>query len=214
MALRLRRADVTNRSWDDLLDFLDPERPRKRAPDRDRDAEARYVEITRKLVFFFAGRSCPDAEDLAEDTILRVAGKCATVTASGPGDRVGFFFGVARNVLHEWRRDSARHRPADADLARLPAPDPQPERDKEALHRCLELCLMKLTPRARRLILSYYREDQAARIEHHRKLAHEFAKSVNAVRIEVHRIRKSLQQCVLECAGPDAPTGRLARGVK
>jgi RNA polymerase sigma factor (sigma-70 family) len=204
----LEHADAADRSWNDLFDFLDPERPGKRGRDRDREAEAKYLEITRKLVFFFAGRACQDADDLAADTVLRVARKCATVTVSAPGDRIGYFFGVARNVLHEWLRDSAKLRSAGADLTRLPAPDPEPEREKEALHRCLDLCLTKLTPRARRLIVSYYNEERTARIENHRKLAGEFAKSVNALRIEVHRIRKSLRQCVFECAARGSPGAR------
>src|SRR5512136_1388581 len=93
-------------AWEDLLDFLDPGRPGKRGADG--DAEARYLEILRKLVCFFAGRGCPDAEDLAMESILRVAAKCGEVDASGHGDRSGYFYGVARNVLHEWWRDALR----------------------------------------------------------------------------------------------------------
>lgn len=212
MALTLTRADDADRSWDDLFDFLDPERSARRGPDRDREAEHRYDEVTRKLVFFFAGRSCRDAEDLATETMVRVAAKCATVAVSSPGDRIGYCFGVARNVLHEWRRDAAKRQSAGTDLSRLPAPDPQPGADKETRHRRLERCLKKLPPRARRLIVSYYSGEGAARIEHHRRLADEFAKSsVNALRIEVHRIRKSLRECVLQATHPGVGRGRRLR---
>ncbi|MCK7472214.1 MAG: hypothetical protein MZU95_16720 [Desulfomicrobium escambiense] len=73
------------------------------------------------------------------------------------------------------------------------------------MHRCLELCLAKLNHRARRLILGYYREERAAKIECHRQLADEFGKSVNALRIEVHRIRHTLRQCVLGCTATRRP---------
>jgi len=194
--------------WDDLLDFLDPSRPAKRGPDRDRDAEAKYLEITRKLVCFFAGRGCRDAEDLATESVLRVAGKCGGVDASDYPDRTGYFYGVARNVLHEWQRDSLRESTKrDAfrrELTRLAISDPQSWSSREAVHRCLEACMTKLPLRARQLILSYYREERAAKTELHRRLADELGKTVNALRIEVHRIRNVLRQCVLGCMHPAA----------
>ena len=203
------RSALTEESWDDLLDFLDPNRRGKQGPDRDQDAEARYLEVVRKLVCFFAGRGCPDAEDLALESVLRVAGKCAGVDASGYKERTGYFYGVGRNVLHEWRRDSLREstkrEALGRELARLPISDPQSWTGKEAAHRCLDLCLARLGHRARRLILSYYREERTAKIEGHRRLAEEFGKSVNALRIEVHRIRNTLRRCVLGCVQSDAP---------
>ena len=101
------RSSLTAESWEDLYDFLDPGRPDKPGPDRDAVAEARCLEVRRKLVCFFAARGCPDAEDLAVDTLLRVAGKCREVDCRGFADRTGYFYGVARNVLHEWQRHSA-----------------------------------------------------------------------------------------------------------
>jgi len=203
-----RGPHLTEGSWDALLDFLDPDRGAKRGPDRDQDAERKYLEVVRKLVCFFAGRGCGDGEDLALESVLRVAGKCAEVDASGYKDRIGYFYGVARNVLHEWRRDSLREstkrEALGRELARLPISDPQSWSRKEVVHRCLELCMTKLNHRARRLILSYYREERAAKIESHRQLADEFGKSVNALRIEVHRIRNTLRQCVVGCVQPEA----------
>jgi RNA polymerase sigma factor (sigma-70 family) len=197
---------LTEGSWDALFDFLDPDRAAKPGPDRDKDAELKYLEVVRKLVCFFAGRGCGDGEDLALESVLRVARKCADVDASGHKDPIGYFYGVARNVLHEWRRDWQRESTKREELkrehARLSVSDAQSWSRKEAVHRCLELCMTRLDHRARRLILGYYREDRAAKIESHRKLAEEFGKSVNALRIEVHRIRNTLRQCVVGCMQP------------
>jgi RNA polymerase sigma factor (sigma-70 family) len=199
---------LTEESWDALLDFLDPKRGAKAGPDRDQEAERKYLEVMRKLVCFFAGRGCGDGEDLALESVLRVAGKCADVDGSGHTDPIGYFYGVARNVLHEWRRDSLREstkrEALRRELARLPISDPHSWSRKETVHRCLELCMAKLDHRARRLILGYYREERAAKIECHRKLAEELGKSVNALRIEVHRIRNTLRQCVVGCLQPGA----------
>jgi RNA polymerase sigma factor (sigma-70 family) len=197
--------------WEDLLDFLDPARPGKRGPGRDAEAEVLYLEILRKLVTFFAGRGCRDAEDLAVECVLRVAGKCGSLDGAARENRPGYFYGVARNVLHEsWResqREGARRESLRLELARLGMPDGASWARKEAVHRCLDRCMDELGHGARRLVLRYYEEEGAAKIERHRRLAEELGKSVNALRIEVHRIRATLRQCVVGCAQP-APTGR------
>lgn len=196
------RSSLHPQSWDDLYDFLDPQRPERPEADRDAFAEVRCVEIRRKLACFFAARGCADAEDLAIDTLLRVAAKCREVDCSGFADRTGYFYGVARNVLHEWQRhvsaDASTRESCRTELARLSLPDTHAWAEKEAVHRDLVVCLAKLTGRARSLILSYYAEERTAKIEHHRALAAEFGKSVNSLRIEVHRIRKAVRECLFE----------------
>ena len=47
--------------------------------------------------------------------------------------------------------------------------------------------------------MRYYSNEGAAKVAAHKSLADELGKSVNALRIEAHRIRKSLQQCVFGC---------------
>jgi DNA-directed RNA polymerase specialized sigma24 family protein len=51
---------------------------------------------------------------------------------------------------------------------------------------------------ARRVILSYYGGDTAA-IAGHRDLARQLGKSANALRIEIHRIKRTLRRCVTAC---------------
>ena len=197
---------VPERSWEDLLDFLDPDRPGKRGPERDAEAEARYLQIVRKLVCFFAGRGCRDAEDLAVECVTRVAAKCAALDASAREERAGYFYGVARNVLHEWWRhevrDSRKRESLRMELARTRSVGGPSWSRKETVHRCLDQCMATLSHRARQLVLSYYGEEGAAKIEAHQRLAVELGKSVNALRIEVHRIRAVLRQCVVGCLQP------------
>ena len=95
-------------SWDALFDFLDPNRAAATGADRDRAAEHRCSEIMRKLVVFFASRRCPNPDDLAMETVLRVASRCREVDVSSYSDRVGYFYGVARNVVHEVHRSGTR----------------------------------------------------------------------------------------------------------
>ena len=202
MASSPARSGPGGEPWEDLYDFLDPGRHDEPGAGRDATAEVRCLEIRRKLVCYFAARGCPDAEDLAVDTLVRVASKCRDVDTRGFADRTGYFYGVARNVLHEWQRhassDAEGRASLRAEFLRLPVPDPRAWAEKEISHRCLAFCLAMLTERARELILSYYREDRGAKIEHHKSLAAEFGKSVNSLRIEVHRIRRTVRECLFE----------------
>jgi RNA polymerase sigma factor (sigma-70 family) len=203
-------------SWDDLFDFLDPDRRGASGPDRDRTAETRLSQIVRKLVSFFAGRQCADADDLAMETVLRVAARCRDVDVSGFPDRAGYFYGVARNLLHESYRSASRESTAlqslRRELLRLPPPDPDAWEEQEAVERCLDRCLAGLPRRAQRLIVRYHGTEGAAKAASHRSLADEFGKSVNALRIEVHRTRKALHECVVACLGP-ADRGDAAGGL-
>lgn len=203
------RAGLTDASWAELFDFLDPDRSCRPGPTRDAEAQARYLEITRKLVCFFAGRGCRDAEDLAAETVLRVTARCRDVDVSGHEDRAGYFFGVARNVYHEWLRhelkDSSLREAFRQELTRIPPIDLETRTGREAVHRCLDRCLARLTWRARRLVIAYYSTAGAASAASHRELAGQFGKSPNALRIEVHRIRKTLQPCVFGCLHPEHP---------
>ena len=197
-----RSGDLAVESWEEFFNFLDPNRAAATGPDRNREAEDRCAEIIRKLVFFFAGRRCANPEDLAMETVLRVASKCRDVDVSSYADRVGYFFGVARNVVHEQHRSVLRESKALEsflrEISRTPA-DPEAWKQTEAAQSCLERCVATLPDHARQLILRYYSNQGAAKVTAHRALADELGKSVNALRIEAHRIRKMLQQCVFDC---------------
>ena len=190
-------------SWDALFDFLDPGRAAATGPDRDRLAESKCAEIMRKLVIFFASRRCGNAEDLAMETILRVASKCREVDVSSYADRIGYFYGVARNVVHEAHRSGQREsRVYELFAQEFPGstpPDAEAWNDADAAQSCLERCLGALPDHAKKLILRYYSNEGGAKVTEHKALAQELGKSVNALRIEAHRIRKTLQQCVFAC---------------
>ena len=67
-----------------------------------------YAErVTRSLRCYFASNGCGAADDLASESILRLVGKLAEGQPPGcdsETERKGYLFGIARNVLREWRR--------------------------------------------------------------------------------------------------------------
>ena len=180
---------LTQAAFDSLLAWLDP--------DRDR-AAGKYEQIRQRLIKLFTCRGRPDAEELADETINRVTLKASEVAKSYVGDPGLYFYGVAHKVFQESVR---KHTP------RPPLPQPTPEQSEEAEreYECLERCMQQLSPAARELALEYYRDDRRAKIDHRKELAARLGIAQNALRIRVHRIRATLQECVRGCLGQAQP---------
>jgi len=172
---------LTQEGFDVPLGWLDPDRER---------AGSRYEAIRLRLIKIFTCRGCAEAEDLADETINRVAAKVADLAPGYQGDPALYFYGVANKVFLEY-------------LRRRPVIEAPPLReaseDIEAEYACLERCMEQLPPESRRLVLEYYQEEKRAKINRRRKLAEELGIAVNALRIRAHRIRQQLQQCVQVC---------------
>lgn len=173
---------MTQESFDRLLRWLNPEREA---------AGMKYEDVRRRLVKFFTCRGCREAEDLADETINRVARRLVEIEETYSGDPSPYFYGVAQKVHLE----HVRKRPAP----KSPPPPTPEEEAEEPEYECLEQCMQRLPEESRELILQYYQEDRGAKIDHRRRLAERLGIALNALRIRVHRIRAALQECVRDC---------------
>lgn len=172
---------LTQATFDELLKWLHPSRD---------EAGRKYEDVRRRLITIFTCRGCREAEDLADETINRVAKKVGEVAATYSGDPALYFYGVANKIHLEYLRKKP------------PAAPPAPARDSGEVEReyvCLERCMEGLTPDSRELVLQYYREDKRAKIDHRKELAANLGIALNALRIRAYRIRVALQKCVLNC---------------
>lgn len=172
---------LSQKAFDDLLDWL--------APNREQ-AGHKYEAIRRRLITIFTGRGCCDAEDLADETMNRVANKLPEIRDKYSGDSALFFYAVANNVYRESLKPNLRPPPAP----NLSEPD-----DLEEIFLCLEKCLDSLTPENRELVIEYYQEDKSAKISRRKHLATRLQIGPNALRIRACRIRASLQKCLEKC---------------
>src|SRR6185503_6276943 len=168
--------------FDRLLAWLDPDREQ---------AGATYEKIRWRLITIFAARNCATPEDLADETLDRVARRVAEIEPDYTGDRALYFFGVANNVHHEY-------------LKRPPPPEPRDElttdtENQERTHDCLEQCLRKLPEDSRTLILRYYSQEKQAKIHLHKQMAEELAITINTLRLRILRMKEKLQPCVERC---------------
>jgi RNA polymerase sigma factor (sigma-70 family) len=177
----MNRQVITHDSFEALLSWL--------GPTRDEGAQ-KYESIRTSLIRIFIKKGCTDPEDLTDITINRVAEKVPI--PNYVGDPVYYFVGVARHVFREWLRRK--------EIAVEPSPvEPPPEIELDAARDCLRKCLARLPDDQRDLVLDYYVHQKRAKIELHRQLALEVGVSANALRIRAHRLRNSLEKCVMEC---------------
>jgi DNA-directed RNA polymerase specialized sigma24 family protein len=174
---------LTKEAFDALLGWLDS----------DRDiAGHKYEDIRRRLVKIFSCRGCAEPEDLADETINRVASKLSAIESSYTGDPARYFYGVANKVYLEYRR-----RPIPE--VEFPPATHDEDEDIEKEFECLERCMQKLTVENRNLVIEYYQDERQAKIDHRKALAEHLGIAINALRIRAFRVRASLQECVTNC---------------
>jgi RNA polymerase sigma factor (sigma-70 family) len=175
---------LTQEQFDELLAWLDADHAR---------AGEKYEAIRRRLITIFLNRGCGEAEDLADETINRVAKKVGALKGDYVGEPAPYFYGVAKRVLMEHLRSCSR---------RTQAPPPAPARgEMEPQLNCLDECLGKLSPESRQLILRYYEGQKGAKISSHKEMGERLLINAGALRGRVHRIRVKLEKCVRECLG-------------
>ena len=175
---------LTQGAFNRLLARLDSDR---------QQAGIKYKLLWRKLMEFFEWRGCSFPENLADETIDRVAKNLEA------GEEIrnlaAYCAGTARNVFLESLRTRRREEPVEG----LLAPSAAPAEARERCSECLERCLRKLPSGEADLILRYYQNDKPSRIASRKELANQVGIPLNALRIRTHRIRTRLESCVELC---------------
>ena len=182
--------DLTPESFNRLLGWLSPDLE---------EAGRKYEEIRGRLIKIFTCRGSTSPEEMADETMTRVARRVVEIADDYRGDQALYFYGVARRVYLESVRKRWVAVPYDSREVIVRDARRDEKEEAERGYACLEQCMEKLVPRQRELILEYYQEEKRAKIEHRRELADNLGIALNALRIQVHRIRMVLQTCVADC---------------
>ena len=177
---------LTQESFDQLLAWL--------GPDREQGGR-KYEQIRHGLIRIFTWRGISEAEELADETINRVAQKIPSLSKTYVGDPALYFYGVAKNIQRQHQQRRRRELPPPAP----PSQEEMLETEKES--ECLDYCLRRLNPGDRELILRYYQTEKRAKIDHRKRLAERLGVATNALRVRAHRIRAALHKCVTDCLG-------------
>ena len=173
--------ELGQQDFERLLGWLDADRER---------AGCLYEQIRWRLVTILASRGCTLAEELADETIDRVARRVTDIQETYVGDKALYFLGVMNNVHHEYLR-----RPPPPRLIE----NAEDIEAREEIHLCLDNCLATLAPYSRQLIERYYAADKKAKIDLRRVIARELGINASSLRLRALRIREKLQTCIERC---------------
>jgi DNA-directed RNA polymerase specialized sigma24 family protein len=166
-----------------------------------------YLQMRRRLVSYFDRRNRPFPDDLADDTLTRVAWRLeeeGTIVVRPPAR---YCYMTARFVLLEDTRrrehtNISLNGPRSVETFRFAATrvemDESLARCEQRLD-CLDRCLQQLTPEQRELIVDYYRDERKAKIDRRRDLAARLGILMNALATRACRIRDTLEACVERC---------------
>lgn len=157
-------------------------------------AGQRYEKIRFRLVKIFYARGCQFAEELADETINRVAVQVESIAENYEGNPAIYFYGVAKKVFLENTR-----KPLFTELSDNLKQNSSNTDELELYDKCLEKCLNKLGSDKKEFILSYYEKDKQAKIDHRRKMQEDMELSSESFRLRAFRIRNKLQKCVFRC---------------
>jgi hypothetical protein len=168
----------------------------------------KYLEIRRRLTVYFDRHNCAHPDDLADETLNRVARRIEETGAFDDTPPARYCYITAKYVLLERFRESSR---IPLSLDALPSVAREAalssggvslvsgaDSDERRLH-CLESCLGNLEPQDRELICEYYQGERRWKIENRRQLAMRCGASLNALAIRACRIRGVLENCVRRC---------------
>lgn len=179
--------ELTQKAFDNLLTLFSAD------PD---EAAAKYLVMRRKLQRFFEWNLLPNAEELVDISVNRVARKIEE------GEKIsnlnGYFNAVAKIIVQEQHRFLNRFAPTD-DPPEPPAPDSGEGIEKERRLKCLDDCLDKLPIESRTLILKYYSYGEKNKISRRKQLAENLGIPMNALRIRAYRLRSWLETCLEDC---------------
>lgn len=165
----------------------------------DETAAREYEEIRRGLIRYFRFRGCENEEDLADETMNRVAVKSAKVVFDGRVKLITYFLSFASRIYLEHLKQQRRMIQKAGELRneylRAIADDSAPNGRRE----CLDKCLGASKPGDRSLLIGYYSGDRNP--SHRRELAKEHGISLINLHTRASRIRSRVADCVRSCLG-------------
>jgi len=178
------------------------------SPDRE-EAGRKFEALRRRLITFFDARGCADAEGLTDRTIDRVIRKLPSLspdflasftaeTISLKNPQAAYCYRFAHYVHLEYlEKAGSDGGEPEGDQPASTNTDEQERRELRS--RCLDHCLQTLPPEKRRLLALYFEKEKQAKVDHHKWLAEQFGYSLNALRIQIHRLTHKMYDCISGC---------------
>jgi DNA-directed RNA polymerase specialized sigma24 family protein len=177
----------TSEAFEKLLSKLNPDRER---------AGEEYELLRLKLLEYFRSRACQCAEELADETLNRLAKK--NMEGEEIRDVLRYTHGLAHWVWMEFLRKPGARPVSFEDLPVAPfvLPTSILQKEREA---CFHYCLRALPARDRELVVEYWDHRKQTNREARRELAERMQITMIAMRIRISRIKDKLEACFYNC---------------
>ena len=159
----------------------------------------RYLEMRERLVDYFGRRNCHASEDLADETLNRVARRLEETGSIDDVVPARYCYIVAKFVFLESLRRPGRAELVAQGAEAVAAKVADDRVENERTFACLERCLQSCPAADRDLILDYYRTTSGSARENRRQLAQKLGITPNSLAIRACRIRSRLEGCVRAC---------------
>lgn len=172
---------LTQEAFHKLLQWFDPS---------EELAGLKYEHIRRSLILFFRAKGRDGGEELADETINRVARRISEGVEIKKSKQVSYFMGVAVNVLHEDIREQK---------SSISSPPPTDHQELENKLECQERCFQALDLETRAFLREYCEGDYEASLKRRKKMAASLGISLNALRLRVYHHREDLADCMKKC---------------
>jgi RNA polymerase sigma-70 factor (ECF subfamily) len=118
----------------------------------------RYRLKLRYKVRYHLGSSCPDVDDVVQETLVRFLRALQSEKIRNPGSTAAFLSGICNNVIHEYRRRRWKETVSD--------PDPCPaelsadlEADLLELRQLIAMVMNQLPQRDRDILRAFFLEE-------------------------------------------------------
>ncbi len=167
----------------------------------------KYLEMRQRLVSYFDRKNCLNADELADETLNRVARRLEEEGNIESETPAKYCYITAKFVfLESVRAVKKAGLPLDEVLRteQIKEQAAEESNDKELKEKrldCLEKCTEKLETANREMIVQYYFGEERVKIENRRLMAENLGISINALTIRACRIRDKLEVCVKNCVG-------------
>jgi DNA-directed RNA polymerase specialized sigma24 family protein len=180
---------LTKAEFDRFLFILHPN------PER---AGEEYVFLWQRLLTFFQSRSCLAPDELADETLNRVAKKIAG--GEEPRSISAYSHGFAKNVWLEHLKKPGTNRGSLDDIPPTPSLTLD-EISRKERQNCFEKCLREIPVNEAQMLVEYwYHEDRPNR-DIRREMAERLEISPTALRIRICRIKSKVDECIKKCLG-------------
>ena len=189
-----KQTPIGQDDFDKLLNWL--------STDREKAGEE-YENVRRGLVRLFQIKGCANPQDLADETINRVAAKLPQLDLSKNPKPIVIFHGFARNIYREEISPAGRieQQLAGENDLEPPARKLFSQADESAARgrECLKVCFRNYEIFDRRLFVKYYCTKSSDRAQSRQMLAKEMNVTLNALQTKVYRMKLSLRDCIKNC---------------